>query len=154
MRGSNIFLFCLASFCFKICTYFSTFWNSKNGRGLPSQNQRLIQDRRTGCALPVWIFFWGGVVFVNFHCRKRIWLYFITCISQHAICTICILFSTLSTKTKGKCELQASWRVFKTILRPKEFHRAGAAPTVLKFIDLSNDNGNKRWRNLMNIRTN
>ena len=77
--------------------------------------QRRIQDRRTGRAPPCLKSFL--FVFVNFDGITRIYFH---CI-QHAVFTISILSSTLTTKHR------ICVKGHQNILRPQEFYRTGTA---------------------------
>ena len=62
--------------------------------------QRRIQDRRAGHEPPGLKNLFWKVICVNFDCTTRTYFDF----SQHTMFTISILFTTLTTKTYGKCE--------------------------------------------------
>ena len=65
-----------------------------------------------------------GFVFVIFDCITHMYY---NC-SQHAMCIICFLFSTLTTKTKGRVCVKGHQNNPQT---PKNY----TAPQVLKFLD-------------------
>ena len=66
-----------------------------------------------------------GVVFVNLDCITRIYF---NCIN-HGMCSMCILFFTLTTKAKGMC-----WGASKQSPDSKKSTALGLHPPVLKFL--------------------
>ena len=88
-------------------------------------HQRRFQHRRAGRAPPCLNFFFK-FVFITFHCITRIYF---NC-SLHTMFTICILFSTLTTKHRV-CVKGAS----KQTSDPKNSTALGPRPPVLKFLD-------------------